>query len=50
MKPVLLAALFLAGCAGQNTGAPLPLYRCEHNLEFTARFIDGTAFLDAGRV
>ncbi len=49
MKPVLLAALFLAGCAGQNTGAPLPLYRCEHNLEFTARFIDGTAFLDAGR-
>lgn len=41
--------LLLAGCAGQGSTAPSPHYSCEHNLEFTARFIDDTALLDAGR-
>jgi len=39
----------LAGCAGPGTpGANLPLYRCEHGIEFTVRFVDDTALLDAG--
>jgi len=44
----ILAALCLAGCAGQRPGAPLPHYRCEHGVEFTVRFVDDTALLDAG--
>jgi hypothetical protein len=44
----VLAALCLAGCAGQRPGAALPHYRCEHDVEFTVRFVDDTALLDAG--
>jgi len=42
------AALLAAGCAMQATEPPPALYRCEYNLEFTVRFIDDTAVLDAG--
>lgn len=42
------AAWLLAGCAGQGPGANLPRYRCEHGIEFTVRFVDDSALLDAG--
>ena len=47
--PLLLAAA-LAGC---TTGGPRladgqQRYRCEHGIEFTVRFVDDTAMLDAG--
>ena len=45
----LLGALALAGCAGRTVQATAPLYRCEHGLEFTVRFIDDTALLDGSR-
>ena len=44
----LLGALALTGCAGR-AGPAAALYRCEHGLEFTARFIDDTALLDGSR-
>ena len=45
----------LAGCAGNNGGsgkggqAEAPLYRCENEIAFTARFIDNSAVLDGSR-
>ena len=45
---VAAAMLALAGCAGQGPGANLPHYRCEHGIEFTVRFVDDSALLDAG--
>ncbi len=39
----------LAGCAGIKGESALPLYRCEHGIEFTARFIDDTAVLEGSR-
>lgn len=39
----------LAGCAGIRGASALPLYRCEHGIEFTARFIDDTAVLEGTR-
>ncbi|MDO9404109.1 MAG: hypothetical protein Q7T87_08770 [Polaromonas sp.] len=47
---------FAAGCAsgpgGQSAG-PLPqqapLYRCDHQIEFTARFVDDSVLLDSTR-
>ncbi len=44
---LLIPVVLLAGCAAQP-GAGLPLYRCEHNISFTARFVDDSAMLDAG--
>ena len=42
------AVALLSGCAnGPKSGGPL--YRCEHGLEFTVRFIDDTAILDSSR-
>ena len=47
---VALAGLStLAACAGRNWQSPGPLYRCEHGIEFMARFIDDTAVLDGTR-
>ena len=45
----LLGAMALAACAGRSGQAAAPLYRCEHGLEFTVRFIDDTALLDGSR-
>ena len=41
----------LAACAGTGSGgeSPAPLYRCENQSEFTARFVDNTAVLDGSR-
>ena len=50
MKPVFCFTIVavLAGCASQGPGAALPRYRCEHGIEFTVRFVDDSALLDAG--
>ena len=42
----------LAGCAGtvdKNLIGEAPLYRCENEIAFTARFIDNSAVLDGSR-
>ena len=50
----MLAAAVLPGCAAvapSESGGPddAPArYRCEHDIEFTVRFVDDTATLDAG--
>lgn len=48
-----LAAALLAGCAplsGLNgVKAAQPLYRCDNNIEFTARFVDDSVLLDSTR-
>ena len=43
------AVLVLAGCAAPPSGPPLPLYRCEYGIEFTAKFIDDSVALDSTR-
>ena len=45
----LMLCAVLAGCAGKGWQAEAPLYRCEHAIEFRARFIDNTAVLDGSR-
>ncbi|MEP6791966.1 MAG: hypothetical protein ABI907_11365 [Ramlibacter sp.] len=42
------AAAVLAGCATPPPGASLPHYRCQAGVEFTVRFADDSALLDAG--
>jgi hypothetical protein len=42
----LLAMAALGGCAGGNWQDAGPLYRCEHGIEFRAKFIDDTALLE----
>jgi hypothetical protein len=56
LKALLIstASLLLAACAGNTptystSAAALPFYRCEQNLEFTARFIDDSVALDTSR-
>jgi hypothetical protein len=44
----LLAALAQSACAGRS-GQAGALYRCEHGLEFTVRFIDDSALVDGSR-
>ena len=44
----LLASVFIASCATVPGGSASPRYRCEHGIEFTVRFVDDTALLDAG--
>ena len=46
---VAAAVLVLAGCAAPPSGPPLPLYRCEYGIEFTAKFIDDSVALDSTR-
>ena len=43
------AMLVLAGCSAPPSGPPLPLYRCEYGIEFTAKFIDDSVALDSTR-
>lgn len=43
-----VAIALLVGCASQGPGTALPRYRCEHGIEFTVRFVDDSALLDAG--
>ena len=38
----------LAGCASAPPGPSLTHYRCEAGVEFTVRFVDDSAVLDAG--
>ena len=47
---VICAAAALAGCAsGPAPTAPLPFYRCEYGLEFTAKFSGDSVVLDSSR-
>jgi hypothetical protein len=41
--------LALAGCASGPVATPLPFYRCEYGIEFTAKFIDDSVALDSVR-
>ncbi|RYF38120.1 MAG: hypothetical protein EOO25_17855 [Comamonadaceae bacterium] len=50
------ALVSVAGCASTTGGMASdaavpaqPLYRCENNIAFTARFVDDTALLDSNR-
>lgn len=45
----LAGVAMLAGCAGIKGKSALPFYRCEHDIEFTARFADDTAVLEGTR-
>ncbi len=49
LPAMLAAAAALAGCAVPASGPALPLYRCEYNIEFTARFVDNSVILDGSR-
>ena len=42
------AVVLLAGCTAIAPGPAGPRYRCEHGIEFTVRFVDDSALLDAG--
>jgi hypothetical protein len=43
-------AIAVAGCAsGPPTNPPLPFYRCEYGLEFTAKFTGDSVVLDSSR-
>jgi len=46
----LLVSTALAGCGtgGARLAEGQQRYRCEHGIEFTVRFVDDTAMLDAG--
>jgi hypothetical protein len=47
---LLCACAALAGCAsGPAPTAPLPFYRCEYGLEFTAKFSGDSVVLDSSR-
>lgn len=41
----------LAGCAGTGSGGSGsgPVYRCEHGIAFTVKFVDNTAVLSGAR-
>ena len=39
----------LSACAGKQAPGALPLYQCEHGIEFTVRFVDDTAVLEGTR-
>jgi hypothetical protein len=43
-----LSAL-LAACSGGPVSKPLPLYRCEYGIEFTAKFVDDSVALNSTR-
>jgi hypothetical protein len=46
----LAAMAALAGCAGAPpTTKPLPLYRCEYGIEFTAKFVDDSVAVQSTR-
>ncbi len=46
---MVASVIALGGCAGTGQPSAGPLYRCEHGIEFTARFIDDSAVLEGTR-
>jgi hypothetical protein len=46
---LFVAFMNLSACTAPAPSAPLPYYRCEHGVEFTARFIDESVALDSNR-
>lgn len=46
---VLAAAAILSACTGSGARSNGSLYRCEHGIEFTVKFVDDSAVLDGPR-
>ena len=44
-----LLVLTLAGCAGAPSTKPLPFYRCEYGIEFSAKFVDDSVAVQSTR-
>jgi hypothetical protein len=44
-----VSLLALVGCSVGPSAAPLPFYRCEYGIEFTAKFIGDSVALDSVR-
>lgn len=42
-------ALLLGACSGPMPERPLPFYRCEYGIEFTAKFVDDSVALNGSR-
>jgi hypothetical protein len=49
MSLAVLVAVILAGCAQQGSAPAGQRYRCEHGIEFTARFSGEAVALDTSR-
>jgi hypothetical protein len=43
------ALLALGACSGPMPDRPLPFYRCEYGIEFTAKFVDDSVALSGSR-
>ena len=48
LKATFLGAA-LAGCTSGPVGKPLPYYRCEYGIEFTAKFVDDSVAVESTR-
>ncbi len=46
---VFVSAAVLAGCSGYGTRTDAARYRCEHGIEFSARFEGDTVVMDGSR-
>lgn len=46
---MLAAGALLTACAGLGARSGPPLYRCEHGIEFSVKFVDGNALLEGPR-
>jgi hypothetical protein len=44
-----VALLALGACSGPTPQRPLPFYRCEYGIEFTAKFVDDSVALNGTR-
>lgn len=44
-----LLFLAIAGCAGDPSTQPLPFYRCEYGIEFSAKFVDDSVSVESTR-
>jgi hypothetical protein len=45
----ILAFATLAGCSNGPVSKPLPYYRCEYGIEFSAKFVDDSVALNSTR-
>ena len=49
LLPAVAVVLTACAGAGPNARSGLPLYRCDHGIEFTVKFVDNSAVLDGPR-
>lgn len=45
----VMTFLTTVACSGPTTQKPLPLYRCEYGIEFTAKFVDDSVAVEGTR-